>query len=319
MAEAIGTAIAFGPVPSRRLGRSLGVNNIPPKVCSYSCVYCQLGRSLRMTFKRQKFFEPEEIFNSVKSKVEEVKKRGEKIDYITFVPDGEPTIDISLGKEARMLKELRIPLAIITNSSLIFEESVQEDLMNFDYVSVKIDAVSREIWRKVDRPFKTLELNEILEGIRKFSFKFKGILVSETMLIDGIDYKDEFKRIAEFLSTIDNLKTSYIAIPTRPPAEDWVKPPREEVLNEAFHIFESFLGNRVEFLVGYEGDAFASSGDLEEELLSITAVHPMREEAVIEMVKRHGGNFRKVEGLVERGLIKKVEYLGAIYYVRRFR
>lgn len=115
-----------------------------------------------------------------------------------------------------MLKELRIPLAIITNSSLIFEESVQEDLMNFDYVSVKVDAVSREIWRKIDRPFKTLELNEILEGIRKFSLKFKGILVSETMLIDGIDYKHEFKRIAEFLSTVDNLKTSYIAIPTRP-------------------------------------------------------------------------------------------------------
>lgn len=98
--------IAFGPVPSRRLGRSLGVNNIPDKVCTYACVYCQIGKTLRMEIKRRPFYEPELIFREVKEKVEEALARSERIDYITFVPDGEPTLDINLGKEAELLKSL---------------------------------------------------------------------------------------------------------------------------------------------------------------------------------------------------------------------
>lgn len=139
--------LAFGPVPSRRLGRSLGVNNIPAKICSYACVYCQIGKTLKMEVERRKFYEPERIYNDVSAKV----KSGERIDYITFVPDGEPTLDINLGKEAEMLRDFGIKLAILTNSSLIWREDVREDLMNFDLVSLKLDAVSDDIWRKVNR------------------------------------------------------------------------------------------------------------------------------------------------------------------------
>jgi len=319
MEESIGINLVFGPVPSRRLGKSLGVNNIPPKICTYSCVYCQLGRSLKMTVNRVVFYEPEEIFESVKKKIEEVILKGEKINYITFVPDGEPTLDINLGKEVLLIKELDIPIAIITNSSLIWDESVQRDLMNFDLVSVKVDAVSEEIWRKIDRAFKSLELKKILDGIRKFSAKFNGILISETMIIDNIDYRDEFEKIAIYLSTLKNLKTSYISIPTRPPAEEWAKPPKEEILNEAFQIFENKLHGRVEYLIGYEGNAFSYSGDIEEDILSITAVHPMREEAVKELLERDEEDFKKIETLIERGLIKKVNYQGHTYYIRRFK
>ncbi|MDI6850320.1 MAG: radical SAM protein [bacterium] len=319
MAEDIRIAIAFGPVPSRRLGKSLGVNNIPPKICTYSCVYCQLGRSLKMTAVRQRFYEPEKIFEQVREKVIEVKSKGEEIDYITFVPDGEPTIDVNLGKEASLLKELGIPLAIITNSSLIWDEGVQEDLMNFDLVSVKVDAVSKEIWRKVNRPIKFLDLDKILENIRIFSMKFNGILFSETMLIDNIDYGNEFEKIAAYLSSLENLKCAYISVPTRPPAEDWARPPGEELLNEAFQIFKNFLGNKVELLIGYEGDAFAYSGDIEKDILSITAVHPMREESIKRLVEREGEEFSKVENLLRRGLIKKVYYQGHVYYIRNLK
>ena len=111
--------IAFGPVPSRRLGQSLGINNIPPKICTYSCIYCQLGRSLKMQIEREEFYHPEEIFKEVENKIREAMGRGEPIDYLTFVPDGEPTLDRNLGKEIEFLKQVGIKIAVITNSSLI--------------------------------------------------------------------------------------------------------------------------------------------------------------------------------------------------------
>ena len=100
------TSIAFGPVPSRRLGKSLGVNNIPDKICTYACVYCQIGRTLKMEIERREFYKPRKILEEVEKKMREAENRDEKIDYITFVPDGEPTLDINLGREIEMLKDL---------------------------------------------------------------------------------------------------------------------------------------------------------------------------------------------------------------------
>ncbi|MFU2158837.1 radical SAM protein [Caldisericum sp. AR60] len=310
--------IAFGPVPSRRLGRSLGVNNIPPKICTYSCVYCQLGRNLKMSKIRQAFYDPEDVFNAVKIKVEDVLSRKEKIDYITFVPDGEPTLDINLGKELSLIKTLGIKVAIISNSSLIDNPDVQNELMGFDLVSLKVDAVSNDIFKKINRPFKGIELDNILQGIRDFSSSFKGILITETMIIDNIDYGDEFEKIGEFLASLNNLEKAYISIPTRPPQEDWGRPPKEETVNEAFQIFETKLPKKVEYLIGYEGNAFSYSGNLEEDVLSITAVHPMREDALMEIVEKDKGSFEVIEKLIRNGLIKKIQYQGQNYYLRKF-
>lgn len=93
--------ITFGPVPSRRLGRSLGINNIPPKICTYSCIYCQLGKTFNMKIQPQVFYPPSKIFKEVQKKVEKSREKGELIDYLTFVPDGEPTLDINLGQEIK--------------------------------------------------------------------------------------------------------------------------------------------------------------------------------------------------------------------------
>lgn len=111
--------LAYGPVPSRRLGQSVGINHVPPKICTYSCIYCQLGKTINMQFDRKKFFSPIEILNDVKSQIEKAEDKEENIDYLTFVPDGEPTIDINLGKEIRLLKSLGKKIAIIQNSSLL--------------------------------------------------------------------------------------------------------------------------------------------------------------------------------------------------------
>jgi len=310
--------IAFGPVPSRRLGRSLGINNIPPKTCSYSCVYCQLGRTSNMTVKRSHFYRPEDVLREVERKVREAQLRNEKIDYLTFVPDGEPTLDISIGEEIVLLKQIGIPVAVITNASLLWLDDVREDLFEADFISLKVDAVSQDLWRSINRPCRDLKLEKILDGIKQFVKNFKGIIVSETMLIDGINYSNEFANIANFLRELAKLDKAYIAIPTRPPAEKWVKPAKEEVLNIAFQTFSRLLGSdKVEFLIGYEGNMFAFTGNVKEDLLSITAVHPMREEAVSELLKKANASWQIIDELLRSDELVRLEYEGNTYYMRK--
>lgn len=310
--------LAFGPVPSRRLGKSLGINNIPAKTCSYSCIYCQVGKTINMTTERQNFYNPEIIFREVKRKVIESTSREESIDYLTFVTDGEPTLDLNLGKEISLLKQIGIPIAILTNASLIWRDDVKEDLLKTDFVSLKVDAVSEDLWRKINRSHKDLKLHTILEGLTEFVKEFKGTVVSETMLIDGINYGSELEKLADFLKRLKKLDKAYVAIPTRPPTEEWVKPAKEETINAAFQVFSKKLGaNRVEYLIGYEGNAFAFTGKVVEDLLGITAVHPMRREAVEEFLRKADADWYVIEKLLRENKLVELEYEGKAYYMRK--
>ena len=308
--------IAFGPVPSRRLGQSIGINNIPPKICTYSCVYCQLGRTHNMQVERKEFYKPEEILHAVEKKVKESRERKETIDYLTFVPDGEPTLDINLGEEIELLKPLGIKIAVITNSSLIWDKKVRDVLSKADWVSVKIDAISQNIWHKIDRPHGSLKLQKILKGILDFSDSFNGYLVTETMLIQDInDNSSELENIADFISNL-NIKKSYLSIPTRPPAEKGVKPATEYKINSAYQIFKE-KGIGVEYLIGYEGNAFAYTGNVEEDLLGITSVHPMKEEAIIEFLKKADSNWDIIKELLEEKKLVEIKYKENKFYMRK--
>jgi len=308
--------ITFGPVPSRRLGRSLGINNIPPKICTYSCVYCQLGRTLKMQVEEEVFYKKEKILQDVANKIKEVKKREEIIDYLSFVPDGEPTLDINLGEEIKLLKPLGIKIAVISNASLIWEKNIQDNLQKADWVSMKIDAVTEKIWRMVNRPYRTLKLDKILQGILEFSRIFKGELTTETMLIDNInDTSEEIQKIADFIAKLKP-KKSYIAIPIRPPAEKWVKPATESIINMAYQIFID-KSIRTEYLIGYEGDAFASTGNIEDDLLSITSVHPMREEAVKKILQNAGANWKTIEKLKKEDKLVETKFKEHKFYIRK--
>jgi len=184
-----------------------------------------------MTVERKVFHETEKISQDVKKKVDEAMLRNEKIDYLSFVPDGEPTLELKLGEQISALKAFGIPIAVLTNASLIWKEPVRKDIMKADLVSLKLDAIREDLWRMINRPHKNLRLKAVLEGIERFSEEFKGAIISETMLIDGIDYGDQFKEIAEFLGNLKKLDKAYIAIPTRLPAEEWVRPAKEETIN----------------------------------------------------------------------------------------
>lgn len=224
---------AFGPVPSRRLGRSLGVNNIPPKVCTYSCVYCQVGRTTEMQAERRAFYEPDEIARDVRDAIEKASGAGAPVDYLTFVPDGEPTLDINLGREIELLKPLGIQIAVITNGSLIWREDVREDLMKADWVSLKVDSVREEVWRRINRPCRALRLKRILDGMLEFARAYRGELVTETMLVGGINDNDS---LVGDLFTHLRPSTAYLSIPTRPPAEEWARAADEKAVNRAYQV-----------------------------------------------------------------------------------
>jgi wyosine [tRNA(Phe)-imidazoG37] synthetase (radical SAM superfamily) len=271
-----------------------------------------------MQIERSEFYKPEEFIEEVKEKVEKIKNSNEKIDYLTFVSDGEPTLDINLGKEIDMLKSLDIKIAVISNSSLIWREDVREELSKADWVSLKVDSVIEENWRKIDCPSKELDLNKMLEGIKNFSQKYNGFFATETMLVESFnDTEYSLEKTAQFLGEI-NPDVSYISIPVRPPARKDAKKPGEETINKAYQIFSNSLNN-VEYLIGYEGNAFSFTGNIEEDILSITSVHPMREDAVEKFLKNVDTDWNVLHELVDKGKIREVEYNDKKFYIRSFK
>jgi wyosine [tRNA(Phe)-imidazoG37] synthetase (radical SAM superfamily) len=302
--------IVYGPVPSRRLGRSLGVNHVPPKTCTYSCVYCQLGRTNTMISDRRKFYDPNHI-------VELVEKRLKKkdVDYVTFVPDGEPTLDVNLGKMIKGVNQLGVNTAVICNSSLLWMEDVRNDLEYADWVSIKTDAITENIWKKIDRPHGKLKHTDVIEGMLTFSETYKGTLSTETMLVNNLNDGEEPRKVAKFLKNIDP-DIAYVAIPTRPPAEKWVKPVDEATVNQTYQVFSKELRD-VEYLIGYEGNAFASTGNFEEDILSITSVHPMREEGVKDLIRNDEANWDDVERLIDSNKLVELSYLDNLFYMRK--
>jgi len=308
--------IAFGPVPSRRLGRSLGINNIPPKICSYSCIYCQLGRSIKVQSERREFYSPDMVAARVEDKVALARRKGEKIDYLTFVADGEPTLDIHLGEEIERLKSTGIRIAVITNASLLWDKNLREELKGADWVSLKIDTLNEKTWQQIDRPHRSLELDALLSGLMDFRDLFKATLTTETMLVHEVnDMSVQVIEVADFIHRL-NPDVSYISIPTRPPAEKWVRPSNEYRLYLAYHIFSERSLN-TELIVGYEGNQFARTGNIEKDILSITSVHPMRGDAVHDYLCREKAGWEVIDNLIAEEKLLKFEYGGNTFYVRK--
>jgi wyosine [tRNA(Phe)-imidazoG37] synthetase (radical SAM superfamily) len=304
----------YGPVPSRRLGRSLGINNIPSKVCSYSCVYCQAGRTTRLLAERRVFFNPEEMVEEVSHCVEGLRRRGEHIDYLSFVPNGEPTLDANLGRTIELLKSLGIRIAVISNASLLWRADVRDELAQADWVSIKVDSVREDLWMKLNRPYPSLRLQDILEGTLSFAGMFQGELETETMLVRGVnDSGDNLERTGAFIARLKPARAC-LSAPVRPPAEPWVETPTEDTLNTAFQIYH-VCGLPVEMFVDFEGTSFSSVGDAGEDLLAITAVHPMREDAVREFLAHRNADWHTVRELIEAGRLVATEYRGNRFYL----
>lgn len=309
--------ISFGPVPSRRLGKSLGINNIPSqKVCSYSCIYCQVGVTKKLSMTRECFYDSEVIFKEVQKHLRKL-KAVDKPDYLTFVANGEPTLDINLGRSILKIKELNIPVAVITNASLLSQQSVRNDLSLADWVSIKVDTNDEFIWRKINRPLHILNFEDHAEGLLRFASEYKGCLVTETMLVQNVN--DSSGILRQTAGLISQIKPSvaYISIPTRPPALSFVKIPDEMVLNEAYQIFTE-MGLKAELLLGFEGTNTGYTGNAIEDIINICTVHPIREDTMTELLINDNADASVLSSLIKSRYVKQVKYNSNYYYIRQF-
>jgi len=268
--------------------------------------------------KRREFYDYKEIA----LEVIDVASKIDELDYISYVPDGEPTLDVNLGREIEIIKrEINCRIAVLTNSSLLHYDDVREDLYLADLVSIKIDTVSENVFRRLNRPHYKLKISGIKEGIAIFTEQFDGDIITETMLVKGLnDNSKEIMGIAKFISSLRNIRKAYISVPIRPPTEHWVEIPRNEDIVMAYDLFMNELGgDRVETLTGYEGENFTLvTDDVVDEILSIVNVHPLREDYARKIIEKKGLNPNEViSKMLMKNVISIVNYKGHRFLIRK--
>ncbi len=303
----------FGPVPSRRLGQSLGIDPIPLKTCNWNCVYCQLGRSEPLINERRAYFPREEIMAEVRAALTE-HQPGE-IDWITFVGSGEPTLHSDMGWLIRQVKAMTdIPVAVITNGSLLYRPDVRAELAPADAVMPTLDAGNPELYRRINRPWPELTFESLVEGLRAFRAEYHGHLWIEVMLEWGLnDSEAALRELAQMLQSIGPDQV-HLLLPDRPPAEVWVRPADEEGVLRATAI----LGEIAEVLHPREG-AFDLSGfeDPLEGVVAIITRHPMREDQIRRALTAYLSSAeidRGLVGLLSSGRAQVVERYGVRFW-----
>jgi len=215
----------YGPVPSRRLGRSLGIDLVPFKTCTYDCIYCQLGRTTRLTTERSEYVAVKDILTELKLKL----AQGQKPDYISLAGSGEPALNLGIGLLLREIKKLTdIPLAVLTNGSLLYLKEVGQALKAADLVIPSLDAGDEESFRRVNRPHPAINFQAMVEGLVEFSRGFKGRIWLEVLLVKGLTgSREEVEKIAALAKAVNPERVQLNTV-CRPPAEKAALPVWEE-------------------------------------------------------------------------------------------
>jgi wyosine [tRNA(Phe)-imidazoG37] synthetase (radical SAM superfamily) len=277
-----------------------------------------VGRTSIKEIERREYYKPEEIVKEVADKLAALTGINEKVDFLSIVPDGEPTLDMNLGYLIDLLKLFGIKVAVFTNGSLLWLGNVRAELSKADLVSIKIDTVDEDIWYRINRPKSKLNLNWTLYGIRDFVKEYSGDVITETMLVKGInDSKFSIERAAQFISGL-KIKKSYIAVPVRPPAENKVEPVCVTTMDFALKTFGRYNID-AESLTQDTAIDFSHTDNFEEELLNITSVHPMNRNAVERLLKKANLDWSVINELLNQNKLNEVEYNGEKYYQRNFR
>ena len=257
----------FGPIPSRRLGRSLGVSPVPEKTCNYTCVYCQLGRTAHMINERRLFYPVDAIIGELKNFLQS----GIPFDVITVVGEGEPTLYSGLGELIRRIKLLsEAPVAVITNGALMHDKTVREDLSLADIVLPSLDAFDEESWKKINRPYPRLDFKAAVEGLVQFGAEYTGEIWLEIMLVEGINTSDAALAALKKLCDSVRHERLYINTAVRPPAENWAKPASAETVQRAAALLNGISIDKLS-----EGGFYSTIEDMYEAVISIIRRHPM--------------------------------------------
>lgn len=223
------TSYTYGPVPSRRLGLSLGVDIVPPKICTLDCVYCQLGRTTQSSIARGDFVE----INAVLAEIEGKLRAGLKTDYITLGGSGEPTLNSRLGDLIDGIRRLTdVPIAVLTNGTLFYREDVRAECAKADVVAPSLDAGDAATFEAVNRPNRDITLEKLVCGLERFRDEFSGQIWLEVFLIAGMNTDaDQIERIKGLIERIRPDKV-HLNTAVRPPAEHEVRPVSREVLDK---------------------------------------------------------------------------------------
>lgn len=302
--------LVFGPVPSRRLGLSLGIDPIPFKTCSWNCVYCQLGRTGSFTAERKVYVPEQEILQALDEVL--ARNSADGIDWISFVGSGEPTLHSGIGRLIEAVKtRTTIPVAVITNGSLLDQADVRRDLLRADAVMPSLSAGSEKLFRKIHRPLSPLTLAKQLDGLRAFREEYGGPIWIEVMLLAGLNDSEE--ALTDLARALESGRPDevHLLLPDRPPSLEWVRPTDEEGVMRATAI----LGARLKVVHPQHGRFDrASYRSLAEAIVAVVTRHPMREAELARMLAGNGEDpsalHDELNELARRGVIQPVTRFG---------
>ncbi|HOJ04732.1 MAG TPA: radical SAM protein [Bacteroidota bacterium] len=301
----------FGPIPSRRLGVSLGIDLTPGKQCTLNCLYCECGSTDDLTLERREYVPTREVLEELRA----VLREGPELDSITFSGSGEPTLHSGIGDVIAMLKEEfpRYRVTVLTNSTLLGDADVRAALLRADLVVPSLDAVSEEVFRKINRPRRGISSAELIEGLHRFSHEYCGELWLEVFIIPGINDGDE--EVALFRDTIARLRCTRVQLNSldRPGAVEWIQAMPRENLEAIAHR----LGPAVEVIgkAVLRHRCVAYSEDVEQRILNVLRVRPCTIDDLAEGLQLHALDVGKyLDVLLAEGKIRsRLENRGRFY------
>ncbi len=302
----------FGPVPSRRLGISLGIDPIPFKTCTFNCVYCECGATTNLTIERKEYIPIKDIIDELKDYL----GKTPKLDYITFSGSGEPTLNIGIGKIIEFLKS-NYPYyktAVLTNGSLLFEKSVRNEIIGADLVMPSLDAVSAQAFRRVNRPPKSLEIKKIISGLIEFRKEFSGQIWLEVFIVPGLnDTENELKLLKDAIKKIKPNRVQLNSL-DRPGTSSWVQPVSKEDMERIASLFQDLP---VEIIANFKPREQIASFDfdIEERIIATIKRRPCTAEDLSETLGIHINEVNKyLQALLERGRIESQNLERGVFF-----
>jgi wyosine [tRNA(Phe)-imidazoG37] synthetase (radical SAM superfamily) len=299
----------YGPVPSRRLGFSLGVDILPFKTCTLNCIYCQLGPTKRTSCRRRAYFPPKDILSQIRKALESA----ERIDVVTFSGSGEPTLNKDLGVLIRATKKMTsVPVAVLTNGTLLSRKDVRRDLLAADLVVPSLDSATTAMFGRVNRPHPCLEFNRYIQGLVKFREEFKGRIWLEIMLVKGVNDSPGHIRALRKAAAAVGPDRVHLNTVVRPPAEAGARPLAPDELERV----RAEFGDRAEIAVpAFRGNRPPGLTALDKAIAAMAARRPVTAADISASLGRNRNEVLKsLASLLDSKKIRPVRHGGKTFY-----